>query len=46
VLGFGILGVPKDIAVATGLGLHIVQLANVIALGLLGHVVMGALRKR
>jgi uncharacterized membrane protein YbhN (UPF0104 family) len=46
VLGFGVLGVPKDIAVATGLGLHIVQLANVIAFGLLGHLAMGALRKR
>jgi glycosyltransferase 2 family protein len=46
VLGFGLLGVPKDIAVATGLGLHIVQLANVIALGVVGHLMMGALRKR
>jgi uncharacterized membrane protein YbhN (UPF0104 family) len=46
VVGFGVLGVPKDIAVATGLGLHIVQLCNVILLGVLGHVAMGALRKR
>ncbi len=46
VLGFGLLGVPKDVAVATGLGLHIVQLFNVIVIGVIGHLVMGALRKR
>ena len=46
VLGFGLLGVPKDVAVATGLGLHVVQLFNVIALGFLGHFAMGAMRKR
>jgi uncharacterized membrane protein YbhN (UPF0104 family) len=46
VLGFGLLGVPKDIAIATALGFHVVQLFNVIALGLIGHFAMGALRKR
>jgi uncharacterized membrane protein YbhN (UPF0104 family) len=45
-LGFGLLGVPKDVAVATGLGLHVVQLFNVVALGVIGHFAMGALRKR
>jgi len=42
VLGFGVLGVPHDLAAATGLGLHVVQLANVIAFGVLGHLAMGA----
>lgn len=46
VLGFGALGVPRDLAAATGLGLHVVQLVNVIALGLLGHVAMAAWTRR
>ncbi len=40
VLGFGILGVPRDLATATGLGLHTVQLVHVVGLGLLGHALM------
>jgi len=43
-LGFGILGVPRDLALATGLGLHAVQLVHIIALGLISHAVL-ALRK-
>jgi hypothetical protein len=38
--GFGLFGVPADVAVATGVGLHLVQLAHVVALGLLGHAGM------
>ena len=45
VLGFGLLGVPRDLALETGAGLHLVQLANVVALGVLGHLGM-ALRRR
>lgn len=45
-LGFGVLGVPRDLAVATGLGLHVVQLANVVALGVLGHVGMALAARR
>lgn len=46
VLGFGVLGVPKDVAVATGLGLHLVQLFNVVVIGLIGHLAMGAAKRR
>jgi uncharacterized protein (TIRG00374 family) len=46
VLGFGMLGVPRDVALATGTGLHLVQLVNVVALGLLGHVGMGLVSRR
>jgi uncharacterized membrane protein YbhN (UPF0104 family) len=40
VLGFSIFGVDKDLALATGAGLHIVQLVNVVVIGLIGHVWM------
>jgi glycosyltransferase 2 family protein len=40
VLGFGVFGVPRDLALATGAGLHVVQLVNVVALGVIGHVLM------
>jgi len=46
VLGFGVLGVPHDLAAATGLGLHVVQLANVIAFGILGHMAMATWSQR
>lgn len=45
-LGFGVLGVPRDLAVTTGLGLHVVQLANVVVLGVLGHVGMALAARR
>ena len=45
VVGFGILGVPRDLALATGTGLHLVQLVNVAAFGLLGHVAIGVLSR-
>jgi uncharacterized membrane protein YbhN (UPF0104 family) len=41
VIGFGVVGVGRDLALATGTGLHVVQLVNVVALGLIGHVLMG-----
>lgn len=44
VVGFGLLGVPKDAALSAGLGVHAVHLFNVVALGLAGHVGMGLLR--
>jgi glycosyltransferase 2 family protein len=40
VLGFHALGVGTDLAYATGVGLHLVQIANTVLLGLLGHVGM------
>jgi len=42
VLGFGTLGVPKDLALATGLGLHAVQLVHIVALGLLSHAYLAS----
>lgn len=44
VLGFGLLGVPKDLALATGLGLHAVQLVHIVGLGLLSHAVLASRR--
>ncbi len=41
VLGFGVLGIDPTLAAATALGMHLVQLINVIGLGLLGHLGMG-----
>jgi hypothetical protein len=41
VLGFGLLGVDSEVAFATGVGVHLVQLANVVLLGILGHLAMG-----
>lgn len=46
VLGFGFFGVGRELALATGTGLHLVQLANVVALGLVGHVLMGVCGRR
>ena len=43
VLGFGVLGIDRESAFATGLAVHLVQLFNVCLMGLIGHVVMGAL---
>lgn len=40
VLGFGVLGVPRDLAFATGTGLHVVQVVFAVALGLVGHLGM------
>lgn len=40
-LGFTMMGMPLGQAVACGLAVHLVTLANVIALGVLGHIFMG-----
>lgn len=44
-LGFGALGVERDVAIATGVGVHLVQLFNVCAMGLLAHLAMGVVTK-
>lgn len=46
VLGFGVLGVERESAFATGLAVHLVQLFNVVAMGLAGHLAMGLLPRR
>lgn len=46
VLGFGVLGVERDTAFATGLAVHLVQLFNVVAMGLLGHLTMPLVPRR
>lgn len=40
-LGFGFLGVDRDAALATGVAVHLVQLLDVVLLGLAGHLAMG-----
>lgn len=45
ILGFSLFGVDKDLALATGTGLHIIQLVNVVIIGLIGHLGM-AITKR
>ena len=42
VVGFGCLGVARDVAAVTGLGLHVVQVVSCIVLGLIGHLIMAA----
>ncbi|MDZ4774289.1 MAG: lysylphosphatidylglycerol synthase transmembrane domain-containing protein [Planctomycetota bacterium] len=44
VIGFELLGVPRDLGAATGLGLHVVQVALCVAVGIVGHLIMGATR--
>jgi glycosyltransferase 2 family protein len=46
VIGFGVFGVSRELALATGAGLHVVQLVNVAGLGLLGHVLMAVATAR
>lgn len=46
VLGFGLVGVPRDAALATGVAVHLVQLADVVLFGLLGHLGMGLAGRR
>lgn len=40
VLGFGLLGVPRDAALSTGLGVHLAQLASTVLLGLIGQLAL------
>jgi len=44
--GFGLLGVDRETAVATGVGLHVVQLVHVVFLGVLGHIGMALWSRR
>lgn len=46
VLGFEFLGVERELALSTGVAVHLVQLAHVVVLGGLAHLVMGFLRPR
>jgi uncharacterized protein (TIRG00374 family) len=46
VLGFHALGVGTDLAYSTGVGLHLVQIANTVLLGVLGHVGMALVGNR
>lgn len=41
VVGFCLLGVARDLALSTGLGVHLAQLASTLVLGFLGHLAMG-----
>jgi uncharacterized protein (TIRG00374 family) len=40
-VGFSLLGIPRDLALSTGLGVHLAQLASTVALGIVGHLAMG-----
>src|SRR5262249_698305 len=41
VIGFGLVGIDAKLGTATGLGFHIVQLIDIVLLGVIGHVGMG-----
>jgi uncharacterized protein (TIRG00374 family) len=42
VVGFHeLLGVDEDVALSTGLGVHLIQLLNILAMGFIAHLVMG-----
>lgn len=43
VLGFGLLGVSRELALSTGISVHLVQLLNTVILGVAGHLGMGLL---
>jgi uncharacterized protein (TIRG00374 family) len=45
VLGFGLVGIDAKLATATALGFHIVQLIDIVLLGVVGHVGMGLASK-
>jgi len=44
-VGFQAVGVEESLALSTGLSVHIVQLGNVIMMGLAGHLVMGPMMR-
>ncbi len=46
VFGFKLIGVDQDLALTTGVAVHAVQLANTIALGLVGHLGMAFLPRK
>lgn len=41
VTGFHLLGVDEKVALTAGVGVHLVQLFNIVAMGLLAHLAMG-----
>jgi uncharacterized protein (TIRG00374 family) len=41
IAGFHVVGVDQKVALTSGLGVHVVQLFNIVAMGLLGHLAMG-----
>jgi uncharacterized protein (TIRG00374 family) len=43
VTGFSFLGVDKEMAMKTGIGCHLVQLFNVVVIGIVAHLAMGLL---
>jgi hypothetical protein len=45
VLGFGLVGIESKLATATGLGFHVVQLIDIVLLGVIGHIGMGLATK-
>jgi len=46
VFGFGMVGVAKDAALASGLGAHLVQIFDTLLFGVLGHLAMAFARRR
>jgi hypothetical protein len=46
VLGFHMLGVAPEISLPNSLGVHLVQLFDTVLFGVIGHIGMGALRRR
>ena len=41
--GFGLIGVDTSVALETSLGVHAVQLFNVVSMGVVAHLIMGAM---
>ena len=46
VVGFHALGVPREVALSSGFGAHVVQLVDVVLFGILGHVALAFLVPR
>lgn len=46
VVGFGLLGIDRELAFSTGVSSHLVQLLNTIVLGLAGHAAMGLMPRQ
>ncbi len=46
VLGFALVGVPKEASFPTGLAVHLIQLLDTVLLGVLGHFLMGLTRSQ
>jgi uncharacterized protein (TIRG00374 family) len=46
VLGFRLVGVPAELSLPGGIGVHLVQLFDTVLFGLAGHAAMGLARRR